>query len=373
MMTPTVISVSFPYQKGYDVVVGNGLYARFNDFLKPLSLGKSIALVTHPRLRDLYAGEIAALLEKNGYRVSVIEVEEGETSKSLDTVSKILDHLVEHKFERNDTVIAFGGGVVGDLSGFAASIYLRGIRFVQVPTTLLSQVDAAIGGKTGVNHPSGKNLIGSFYQPALVLCDMDSLKSLSSRDLRSGLAEVVKYGAIRNLPLFQYIKAHCDALKQMDVVSSLEVWRHLVEESVNDKAEVVMADEKESDLRAILNFGHTIGHGIEAACHYGTYTHGECVAIGMIGASYIAQEMKLCSKDVYEELKSLCQSLGFDVKAKGVSKDTVFKAMSLDKKVKNGVMRFVLPTAIGTVEIRNDVSESLVLAALDHVIQEEKK
>jgi 3-dehydroquinate synthase len=354
-------------------VVGTGLYARFNTFISDLSLGKSIAIITHPRLRSLYVQRVEADLIKSGYRVTVIEVAEGESSKSLSTVALILDQLVSKKFERNDTVIAFGGGVIGDLSGFVASIYLRGIRFVQVPTTLLSQVDAAIGGKTGVNHPDGKNLIGSFYQPSLVLCDMDSLLSLSARDLRSGLAEVVKYGAIKNAPLFEFIQTHCDELKQLDVRTHLPLWRHLVESSAEDKAYVVMADERESDLRAILNFGHTIGHGIEAACHYGTYTHGECVAIGMVGATYIAVTMKLCSNDVYEQINSLCQSLGFDVMAKGVSKATVFEAMTLDKKVKNGVMRFVLPTAIGAVEMRNDVSESLVQEALHQVIQEDEQ
>ncbi len=373
MTNPKIIPVSFPYQQGYSIVVGNGLYARFNEFVAPLSLGKSIAIVTHERLRASYVHVVVDQLIASGHSVHVIDVEEGESSKSLTVVSSILDQLVAHKFERNDTVIAFGGGVVGDLSGFAASIYLRGIRFIQVPTTLLSQVDAAIGGKTGVNHPDGKNLIGSFYQPSLVLCDMDSLSSLSSRDLRSGLAEVVKYGAIRNAPLFRFIQSHSEELSQLDVGSHALVWRHLVECSANDKAFVVMADEKESDLRAILNFGHTIGHGIEAACHYGTYTHGECVAIGMIGATYIALAMGLCSKDVYDQINALCKSLGFDVKAKGVSKSVVFDAMRLDKKVKQGVMRFVLPTAIGTVEIRNDVSEALVQEALNHVVQEEEK
>lgn len=365
------IPVTFSDKPGYSIVVGNGLLGQFLELVSPLRLGQSIMVVTHPSLKTLYAEPLMQVLASAGYRVTCQCVDEGETSKSLAVVQTILDQLVHHKFERNDTVLALGGGVVGDLTGFAASIYLRGIRFIQVPTTLLAQVDAAIGGKTGVNHPSGKNLIGSFYQPALVACDIDCLTTLSKRDLRSGLAEIIKYGVIRNAPLFDYLVTHMDRINRMDPKADHALWRHLVEESARDKAYVVSADEKESDLRAILNFGHTIGHGIEAACSYGTYTHGECVAIGMIGASFIAREMGLCSPDVYDAVFALCQAAGFDCKAVGVSKSDVFAAMTLDKKVKQGVMRFVLPTRLGVVEIRNDVSESLVKAALDHVIIEE--
>lgn len=372
MMNITKVSLTFSDKNGYDVVVGRHLYAQLTDLLKPLKLGKSIAVVTHSHLKSLYVDRFVLDLKSAGYQVICITVDEGETSKSLATVSTLLDSLVANKFERNDTVLAFGGGVVGDLSGFVASIYLRGIRFVQVPTTLLSQVDAAIGGKTGVNHPSGKNLIGSFYQPSQVICDLNSLSTLSKRDLRSGLAEVIKYGVIRNKPLFDYLSDHIDALKRLDPVLDVEVWQHLVEESARDKAFVVMADEKESNLRAILNFGHTIGHGIEAACSYGTYTHGECVAIGMIGATFIAREMGICSDSVYRDVLNLCKAAGFELIARNVSKSAVLESMSLDKKVKDGVMRFVLPTQLGHVEIRNDVQSDLVEKALDHVILETK-
>jgi 3-dehydroquinate synthase len=276
--------------------------------------------------------------------------------------------LLNRKFERRDTLIALGGGVVGDLTGFLAASYLRGINFIQVPTTLLAQVDASIGGKTGVNHEMGKNLIGAFYQPKCVYIDTKTLESLPKREFRSGMAEVIKYGVIRNPKLFTLLEDNVEVLKSFDVNQRSDLWRTIITESCKDKAYVVAKDEKESNLRAILNFGHTIGHGIEADAKYTGYLHGECVAFGMISAAYIAVQMKMCSQDVLNRITNLIEAYGFDTVAKGNNIEKILDIMKLDKKVKDGKMRFILPTQIGEVVIRDDLSESLVRSAIQEVL-----
>ncbi len=364
------IPVSLNGNRSYSIVVGSDLFSNLATFLWTNSLGKTLVVFTHPNLKYLYGENLASKLKKSGFNVSFFEIPEGEGSKNLTQVSALLDKLLDLKLERQDTLLALGGGVIGDLTGFVASIYLRGINFVQVPTTLLAQVDASIGGKTGVNHPKGKNLIGAFYQPKTVYCDFSVLKTLPQSELRSGLAEVVKYGVIRNAPLYNFIQENLIAISELKIDGHDAIWQHLISESCADKAVVVSEDERESDLRGILNFGHTIGHGIEAECGYGGRLHGECVAVGMIAATYIAIKMNLCAQSLLESLKETLDALGFDLYFKGVDSDAVFEAMRLDKKVKSGKLRFVLPTRMGAVVIRDNVPDDLVKEAIAVVIGE---
>lgn len=352
----------------YNIVVGHDHLSQIGDVLETFENGKKIAIITHPNLVGLYADRVKTSCEAKGYDVSIITVPVGETSKDFHKLYDLVTELLKRKFERQDTLIAVGGGVVGDLTGFLAASYLRGINFIQVPTTLLAQVDASIGGKTGVNHEMGKNLIGAFYQPKCVYIDTKTLESLPLREFRSGMAEVIKYGVIRNPKLFALLEKHVDTLKSFDVNTRSDLWRTIITESCKDKAYVVAKDEKESNLRAILNFGHTIGHGIEADAKYTGYLHGECVAFGMIAATYIAVQMKMCSQDVLNRITHLISAFGFDTVAKGNNVDKIMDIMTLDKKVKNGKMRFILPKHIGDVVIRDDLSESLVRSAVEEVL-----
>jgi 3-dehydroquinate synthase len=367
-ITKKTIPVSLSGNRSYPIVVGCDLFLDLASFLKEASLGKRLIILTHPNLNALYGAPLATALRDCGFDVSFFDIPEGESSKNMTQVSALLDTLLDLKIERQDTLLALGGGVIGDLTGFVAAIYLRGINFVQVPTTLLAQVDASIGGKTGINHPKGKNLIGAFYQPKTVYCDFSLLHTLPQSELRSGLAEVVKYGIIRNAPLYAFIQDNLTAISELNIDGHEAIWQHLIEESCADKAFVVSEDEREADLRAILNFGHTIGHGIEAECGYGGRLHGECVAVGMIAATHIAVNMGLCDNSVQESLRETLKALGFELKFEGVDAAAVFEAMRLDKKVKAGKLSFVLPTHIGSVVMRDDVPEALVKDAIKLVI-----
>lgn len=286
----------------------------------------------------------------------VVIIPEGERAKSLKTVARVIDRMVSMKLPRDATIVAIGGGVVGDVAGFAASIYLRGIRVVQVPTTLLAQVDSSVGGKTGVNHLEGKNLIGTFHQPRLVLVDPHILRSLPSREYTSGLFEVVKYGVIRDAELFRIFEN--DLAGVLDRREALLV--DLIGRSLSIKAEVVMADEKEGDLRRILNFGHTIGHGIEAAVGYRRVRHGEAVGYGMIGAASLARRLHLLPESSAQRIEAAVRSIGPLPDLRGVSVSQVLAAISHDKKVREGTVHFVLPTRIGRVRMVGDVPRSLL-------------
>lgn len=358
------IMVKLSEGRSYNVVVGACILSELPTYIASLSLGAKVALVTHPDLYQWYGHSLEVALKRAGFGVTVVKVPSGEGSKAFNCVQSVLDQLLEAKFERQDTVLALGGGVVGDLSGFVAAIYLRGIHFIQVPTTLLAQVDAAIGGKTGINHAKGKNLIGAFYQPKVTYCDVDVLKTLPKRELISGMAEVVKYGVIGNSTLFRYIEMHLETISRYDVEADLDVWLHLIEESVAEKAAVVSKDEKESGLRATLNFGHTIAHGIEAYFEYGTYLHGEAVGFGMMAAGYISLKMGMWSETNQDRLVMVLKGLGFDKKVRSISVDKILNIMSLDKKVKEGKLRFVLPTKMGEVVINDAVPEALIIEAL---------
>ncbi|NDC82055.1 3-dehydroquinate synthase [bacterium] len=351
--------------KNHPVHVGVNLIAKVPQWIDNETASRKVAIVTHPELVNLAAPLMEALRDSD-YSPSLITIPSGESSKSMDTAMRIIDQLLEHQFERKDTVISFGGGVVGDTAAFAASIYLRGINLIHIPTTLLAQVDSAIGGKTGVNHSKGKNLIGTFYQPLFTVVDFTLLATLPEREIKCGLAEIVKYGIIGNAGLFKYIETHVDKIKACNITRDSDIWAHLITRSVADKAQVVTQDEKESGRREILNFGHTIGHGVEAASGYGRYLHGEAVAIGMIGATRLAETMGFLDSKTAIRIDNLILALGYDTTIdSSVTLSEVMRAMRLDKKVRNGKMRFVLPFGIGDVETVSDIDELMVTEIIE--------
>jgi len=321
-----------------------------------------VAIVTHPNLRALYGEALAATLRLRGCEPIFCEVEEGEAFKQLATVERLYQQFVEAQLDRRCLIIALGGGVIGDTAGFAAATYLRGLRLIQIPTTLLAQVDASIGGKTGVNLPQGKNLVGAFYQPSLVLIDISTLKTLPLRELRAGLAEVLKYGIIYDQAFFEETYQALPQLLNYEV----EALTAAVTRSCEIKAEVVAQDETEQGLRAILNFGHTLGHALEAATAYQRYLHGEAVAIGMVAAALVGEELGITPDETTHRIIAALQQAGLPTQfPPEVPLPEVLEIMHRDKKVISGKTRFILARAIGKVEIVPDVPDSVVLRALE--------
>lgn len=360
----SVITVQPGAPRSSLIYIGHQQMGDLVSFCRSLNSSGTVAIITHPELDALLGQSLKETLRQAGFTVHVLEVPAGEKSKDLAVAASLLDRLLALRLERRDIIVALGGGVIGDLAGFVASVYLRGIYLIQMPTTLLAQVDAAIGGKTGVNHAMGKNLIGTFYQPHLTFIDIHTLHTLPKREIRCGLAEVVKYGVIRDAALFTYLETHCREIALMDTAAYPHHWRYLIETSARIKAEVVTADEQEAGLREILNFGHTVGHGIESVFSYSTYHHGEAVALGMKSAAYIAVEMGLFPKKDYTRLLHLLSGLGFTLTIRDVPVDRIFDKLFSDKKVRKGKIRFVLPEKIGHVVTRNDVSEALIRASI---------
>jgi 3-dehydroquinate synthase len=303
--------------------------------------------VTNPRVGALYAKCVLSSVQAAGLRPFLINVPDGERYKTLRTLGRIYDELVRRRFERGDTLLALGGGVIGDLTGFAAATYLRGVAYVHVPTTVVAQVDSSIGGKTGVDHPAGKNLIGAFHQPVLVYTDVSTLATLPRRELIAGLAEVVKYGVIVEAAFFSYVEAHAEGIlgRVPDVLAEV------VRRSVELKAGVVERDEKEAGLRRVLNYGHTIGHVVETCTGYGAWRHGEAVAVGMDFAARLAQRMGLCSAELVRRQRALLERLGLPWTPPAIAPAKVTRTMALDKKVARGCVHFVLPEDLGRVRI----------------------
>jgi 3-dehydroquinate synthase len=302
-------------------------------------------------------------LVKSGFEPVSITVPAGETAKSLKTVQACYDQLAAHRLERKSFIVALGGGVVGDLAGFVAATYLRGIAFVQVPTTLLAQVDSSVGGKVGVNLKAGKNLVGAFHQPRLVLCDLDTLATLPLREYRAGLAEVIKYGIIYDAALFNRLEREMPKLLQRDPKTLAAI----VARCCEIKAEVVRQDETEGGLRAILNFGHTIGHGLEAISHYGKYLHGEAISIGQVAAARLSARVSGLPKQSVERIANLFRQAGLptEVRLGAAQRKELFSAMQLDKKVSDGEIKFVLARKIGAVEFGRRVPQRLIQQTLN--------
>jgi len=346
-------------QSSYDIVVGSGTLQNLDVHLERAGLSGPFLVVSQPTIFKA----VGKVLQK---RYPVLFVPEGERAKSLSTIARLLDRFSELHMTRQSTVIAVGGGVVGDVAGFAASMYMRGIAVVQAPTTLLAQVDSSIGGKTGINFKTVKNLVGAFHQPRLVLADIDTLRSLPVREYRSGLYESVKYGLICDRELFDSFHGNLSRILEREA-SAVE---DLVARCAAIKASVVSRDEKEGDLRRVLNLGHTVGHGLEAAAGFRRLKHGEAVGFGMIAAVRISQALGRISESDASEVESVIRSIGSLPSLSGITLKSVMDAMQHDKKVRDGALHFILPLGIGCVEITRDVPLTTVRETVKNLINE---
>ncbi len=363
----SVIPVELP-QQSYDIAIASDGLQQLGDWMQPLNLGKKVLLVSNPMVFRRYGEQAIASLTAAGFQVTHCLLPIGERYKTPASVQKIYDAALVQRLERSSTIVALGGGVIGDMAGFAAATWLRGISFVQVPTSLLAMVDAAIGGKTGVNHPQGKNLIGAFHQPRLVLIDPQVLKTLPPREFRAGMAEVIKYGIIWDAELFNQL----EAAKRLDQQRYLapELLQAILSRSCQAKAHVVSKDEKEAGLRAILNYGHTIGHAVESLTGYRLVNHGEAVAIGMVAAGQTAVEMGLWDQTSADRQRVLIQKAGLPIAIPAsVAIQNIVDSLQTDKKVLSGRVRFILPTQIGQVTISDQV-EAAVISQVLQVMQE---
>ncbi len=350
-------------QLSYQVAIAPQHLDQLGTLMTPLNLGQKVLLVSNPEIFQYYGEQVIASLKSAGFEVTSCTLPAGEAYKNLKTLQIIYDTALEHRLERSSTMVALGGGVVGDMTGFAAATWLRGLNVIQVPTSLLAMVDAAIGGKTGVNHPQGKNLIGAFHQPKLVVIDPTVLTTLPEREFRAGMAEVIKYGVIWDQQLFTHLE-QSQGLDRMDRVGQ-SLLQYLLERSCQAKAEVVSQDEKESGLRAILNYGHTIGHAVESLTGYTTVLHGEAVAMGMIAASRIAVALGLWSQECDRRQLTLIEKAGLPTQLPlGLDIDQILTTLQTDKKVKAGKVRFVLPTEIGNVTITDQVPQDIIRQVL---------
>lgn len=344
--------------RSYEITIKRGVLDEAGPLMKALGLKGRAAVISNPLVFGLYGERLLKSLNVSGFDAVTVTVPDGEEHKNLKELSAIYDSLIAHRMERSSPIVALGGGVIGDMAGFAAATFLRGVPCVQVPTTLLSQVDSSVGGKTGVNHPLGKNLIGSFYQPKAVFIDPGVLKTLDAREVRAGLAEVVKYGVIHDKTFFESLEKNSGRLPGLGPEID-----EAIERSCAIKAEVVGKDETETGLRAILNFGHTFGHAIEALSGYGSVRHGEAVSIGMVMASGLSVALGLCPQAAAARVKALLGSLGLPIDPPGIPVDKWIGSMKLDKKVKEGKTRFVLVEDIGRVALK-DVGEGELRAFL---------
>jgi 3-dehydroquinate synthase len=330
--------------RSYPITIGAGILGSIGARVASLGGSHRVGVVTDSTVRGLYADDVLRSLRAASLDPALVEVADGEESKSLASLSFLYDRFLEAGLDRRSTVIALGGGVIGDLAGFAAATFLRGVPFIQVPTTLLAQVDSSVGGKTGVNLPQGKNLVGAFYQPRLVWIDVLTLTTLPQRQVRAGLAEVIKYGAILSAELFEYLERSLDRLLGLEDEALVNV----VGDCCRLKASVVSEDERESGLRAILNFGHTLGHALEQMTDYRRYLHGEAVAVGMVFAARLSAERGLCPVDVATRIERLVERAGLPSRLPGgLSADSLLRAVGADKKIQDGKVRFVGLQSIG--------------------------
>jgi len=348
--------------RSYDIFIKNNILAKTSDYLTGLGLGKKCVVITNDVVKQWYLDPLVDNLSAGGFDVNTIILPDGETTKSITYLEKIYHKMLDARLDRNCFVVALGGGVVGDLSGFAASSYMRGVPFVQIPTTLLSQVDSSVGGKTGINLKEGKNLVGAFYQPKTVIIDPLVLNTLEPRHLKAGFAEVIKYGVIQDKKFFHYLMDNLDGIFALEETALA----HIIAVSCKTKAYVVEQDERESGLRVILNFGHTIGHAIEALTEYGSYVHGEAVAVGMVAACRLAEQVTGFSKKDTEQVKKLVLKSGLPADIPNeLSSDKIIECMKHDKKVKDDKIRFILPDEIGKVRIISDVTIDQIKQAID--------
>lgn len=348
------------------IFVGWACLEKLGNMMRQAGLAHRAMLISDETVLSRYGERAMLSLKTEGFDPCALGVPPGETTKSIENAVKIYDFLVEHRVERDDAVVALGGGVVGDLTGFVAATFLRGLPWVAVPTSLVAMVDASIGGKVAVNHSQGKNLIGAFHQPSMVLADVQALTTLTSRELVSGWAEVIKHGIIQDASLFTFLEEKAKQLLALEPEATTEA----VARSARVKARVVSEDEKEtSGKRMLLNYGHTIGHALEAATGYGQFLHGEAVAVGMMGAAHISQRLGLVGKDVVERQRQLLQRFGLPLSAPGIDIEPVLKAMELDKKTREGAIHWVLLRDIGEVITLHRVPQTEVIAVLEELLK----
>ena len=366
-MLKSVIPVQVP-GRSYDIAIAAGGLDELGTWADGINrqspqLGKKMLVVSNPDIFEHYGQRTLTSLHQAGFQAETCILPEGEPHKTLGSIQHIYDQCLKHRMERSSTLIALGGGVIGDMTGFAAATWLRGIQFVQVPTSLLAMVDASVGGKTGVNHPQGKNLIGAFHQPRLVVIDPDVLQTLPDREFRAGMAEVIKYGVIWDRELFERLEtpAHLSRLADLDT----DLLQTILQRSCQAKADVVSQDEKEAGIRAILNYGHTIGHAIESLTGYSRVIHGEAVAIGMVAAGQIAVDLGMWTQAEANRQDALLQKTRLPTRIPAdLDIHTIVDTLQTDKKVKGGKVRFVLPTCIGAVTITDNVPAATLESVL---------
>ncbi len=349
----------------YDIAIGYGILRELEDFVRESGFSKKALIITDTHVGPLYGEELTACLSRAGLEACLYQIPAGEESKSLAEAEKLFTCAIEAGLDRKSPVIALGGGVTGDLAGFVAATYMRGVPFLQIPTSLLAQVDSSVGGKVAVNHALGKNLIGAFYQPRAVFMEMDFMNSLPKREISTGLGEVVKYGIIYDEEFFRFLEGHKAEILNLEP----EVLMHIIARSCEIKAAVVSQDEKEGGLRRILNFGHTMAHAIEEETGYRRYNHGEAVAIGMLGAAYISELMGLIDNARTKRIRALLEAMNLPVQGEGCTTDHMYRSIFRDKKTLNGKVNWVLMDDIGKVHVDGDVPEEIVRKAMDACIR----
>ncbi|HXE49427.1 MAG TPA: 3-dehydroquinate synthase [Ramlibacter sp.] len=347
-------------ERSYPISIGSGLLDGPASWAG-LPASAQALIVTNSTVGPLYGHRLETALSKRHKAIHVVALPDGEEHKNWQTLNLIFDALLQHACDRKTVVYALGGGVVGDMAGFAAASYMRGVPFVQVPTTLLAQVDSSVGGKTAINHPLGKNMIGAFYQPRLVVCDLEALGTLPARELSAGLAEVIKYGPIADMAFLDWLEKNIDALKARQIAALA----HAVRRSCEIKAWVVGQDEREAGLRAILNFGHTFGHAIEAGLGYGQWLHGEAVGCGMVMALLLSQRLGLVDVAFVERVVALLRQAGLPTVAPALGVDRYLELMRLDKKAEAGEIKFVVIERPGSAAVRT-APETLVREVIEH-------
>ncbi|MEA3545935.1 MAG: 3-dehydroquinate synthase [Thermodesulfobacteriota bacterium] len=350
--------------RSYPILIGSDLLRAFGKELSHLKFPQRVAVISNPTVDGFYGQIVQDVLEDSGFSLLRFNVPDGEEFKSFEILQSIYDFLIENNFDRGCGIIALGGGVVGDMAGFAAATFLRGIPYAQVPTTLLAQVDSSVGGKTAVNHPQGKNLIGAFYQPEMVLIDIEVLKTLEPREVSAGLAEVVKYGVIHDYEFFCWLESHVQKLRERDAGALI----HTIKRACQIKAEIVEKDEREGSIRAFLNYGHTFGHAIEKLSGYGQWKHGEAVSVGMVVAAKISAQQGFCSQQDVERLIHLLSTLELPIDPPDFSLSAYVEAMQRDKKVNKGSLSLVLNRGLGDVTLWKVTDiYSVFSSALDEV------
>ena len=346
--------------RSYDICIGCGTADALADFVRWAGFSRRGLIVTDTAVGPRWADAAAAAIARGGVAAEVVTIPAGETSKTLTMANRIYTRAIELGLDRRAPIFALGGGVVGDLAGFAAATYMRGVPFVQLPTSLLAQVDSSVGGKVAVNHALGKNLIGAFYQPAAVFMDLRALETLPPREIRSGLGEIIKYGVISDADFFAWLAGHRDAVLALEE----KAMEHIVARSCEIKADIVRQDEREGGLRRILNFGHTIAHAVEVETGYTRYRHGEAVAIGMVGTAHISAAMGLLPDEDRARIERLIRAMDLPLRAEGVSVDAMYRDLFHDKKTVDGRIHWVLAEGLGRVTVRSDVPEDIVRRAL---------